>query len=187
MMIALLMPSHVILTVTFQVRHYFTISQRHLQLILPTSHSRDPKKMPGTQEALSKCSWDEWRMMLQELKHPTYDNVSSDLSPSTIHVLRIKCAIFFVKDLLEGKSWVQNTVTTILWFLFKLYKLPFTKIQSRPTIVLRKCKPCPPTAICSYYLDGIPHLKYLHIPDKTILKGQMDEREGNKNAKNLTT
>lgn len=51
-------------------------------------------------------------MMLQELKNPTYDNVSSGLSPSTIHVLWIKCAIFFVKDLLDGKSWVQNTVMT---------------------------------------------------------------------------
>lgn len=42
------------------------------------------------------------------------------------------------------------------------------------------------TAIDSYYVEDVAHLKYLHKTDKTILEGQMDKREGKKNAKNLT-
>lgn len=42
------------------------------------------------------------------------------------------------------------------------------------------------TTVYSYYLDDVPHLKYLHKTDKTVLEGKMEKREGRKNAKNLT-
>lgn len=63
------------------------------------------------------------------------------------------------------------------------------KIQSQEIITTKYCsqkmQPLSSTAICSCYIDSVLCLKYLHKVHKTILEGEIDKKEGKKNAKNL--